>query len=406
MMPTPPLTACPWCSTPLQGGVCYTCQVQWQPVSSFELPPLSPGAVPRAPPYRPPARTPSRPSPESKAKRAYRRFIRYLPPVRLVWIFLALLIYLQGILSSPSGVEVFLGVVLLSAGLDLAIQYGRFVKLRIPDAALAIGTFLVILIQPQVLDITVVAVTVCTIVIRHALRYNGHPWFNPTAMGLTVGYFLFGLAYPWSVAKVSLVDPASVTSYFSLNEIIMILLGVTLILRQRNSWRYVVYFFVAVIPMYVLSPLLVGYPIPTLTGASFLTNVLSPMVLFFGFFMVTEPRTSPASPKHVWMFSVMVAGLLVFLSLLFSLPQETEIAPLGAITPFLALFGGNLFTLTLRLAKRAKRAKPVRRAATRSVPTWDQRRYGSGAMPTFPGWPQPAPGGWAAEYPPWPGAYP
>ena len=392
MMP-PPLTACPWCFTPLQNSACPVCQVAWVPAEPSPPPvaPVRPPVAPRiAPPARagpagagiprvaarpgaPPPRIPPKSprKPESAAKKFGRKVLRQFLPVRLVWIFLIALAYAGHLLDSATGLEALGALLGISAGVDLAIQLGRFTTVRVPDAALAIGAFYLVLVQPGVLTLPLIAILVAGIVIRHAVRLNGHPWFNPTALGLTIGFFLFGTQVPWAVGN----SP--------LDEAVMIVFGLLLILRQRNSWRLPAFFLATVVPLLILTPVLVGKPI-ALNESNLFVAYLSPFILFFAFFMVPEPRTCPSSPRQAPYFAVLVAVLFVALELLFA--EYPVVGPLGAIAPFLALFGGNVYTIVLRLRHRPR---PAKKAAARSVPAWSDVRYGAGGMPSFGGWTPP-----------------
>jgi len=204
-----------------------------------------------------------------------------LPPARLVWISL-LVLGGYGINFLHGLGEFSLVVLPLVAVLsDLAFQAARFPKPRFPDAALATGLFLALLLPPVVPLVLAGAVTFAAIAIRHALRYRGHPLLNPAASGVVLGGILCGLAPAWWVA----VGP--------LGEVLMLGSAAVLLIRSPRSWRAPLGFFVA----YGL----VVAAVHLLVSASVDSNVLvlaviDPTTLFFGLFMVTEPRTAPSDP--------------------------------------------------------------------------------------------------------------
>ncbi|MCI4362508.1 MAG: hypothetical protein L3J77_04895, partial [Thermoplasmata archaeon] len=109
---------------------------------------------------------------------------RYLPPVRLVWIFLAILVWHEGGLVSRAVAEPLLLLPLVAAVTDLGFQKIRFPHLRIPDAAIANGLFLTVILWPTVVSLAVVSVAVATVGVRHAIRVGGHPVLNPAAAGV------------------------------------------------------------------------------------------------------------------------------------------------------------------------------------------------------------------------------
>ena len=302
--------------------------------------PIGPGRAPPPPKKESKPAKPPRPrKPPSRVQKAYRRFLSYVPPVRLVWIFLGLLLYALGAFASASQAGAIAGILVLSVVGDFLAQATRFKKLRIPDAALAMGMFLGVLLEPPAFTIEVAAITLATILIRHIFRQNGRPWLNPTAVGLTIAFFLWGTQVPWNVG-----------APLTWQEGLMVLFGLLLILRQKGAWRIPSYFFAVNIPLTMLAPYLFGGS-PTFTGGPLGTIwgvYLSPFVLFFGLFMVPEPRTSPGAGRQILIFSVIVAVVNVFLPSLINEGMSIGIGPLSAIAPFVALFVGNLYAVFLR----------------------------------------------------------
>lgn len=205
---------------------------------------------------------------------------------------------------------------------DLLFQKVRFGRLRIPDAAIATGLFLALLLPPTVNLLEAGAVTIAAVGIRHALRLKGRPWVNPAASGLLLGALLFGMAPAWWVA----VSPAA--------EILVAVLGIMLSLRQSSRWRLPVVFFIVYAGFSALEHFLVGGVVsPRLLALA----TIDPVVLFFGLFMVTEPRTAPSAPDFQPVFATVVAIASAFLPL--ALPS------LGVL---IALFIGNLLAFAHR----------------------------------------------------------
>lgn len=291
-----------------------------------------------------------RSSTRTRVLRAWRKVLAVFPPVRLVWIFLLTLFYLSGGLAARPGWESLIAVVTASAVVDLGFQWGRFGRFRFPDGALAVAGFLMVLLNPTEVTLPLLAVVVTTHVLRQVLRSSGRPWFNPTALGLTVGFFVLGTRVPWAVGTTPLL------------ELVMIVMGLLLLLRQRSSWRLPFFFFVSAMPLLLLAPLDLGGA-PSLSWSAFLMANLSPLTIFFGLFMVPEPRTAPPSPRHMWIYAALVGELYAFLPLTFT--TWTQLAPIGAIAPFLALFVGNLFTVLLRVRSARHRKAPSSTGETR-----------------------------------------
>ncbi len=336
---------CPWCLAPLDPrGHCWNCLVVWAEGYLQGSPYVAPGAQARSGAAgRPAAAPPRQPvvprKPPSKLQKHYRRFLSYIPPARLIWIFLGILIYEVGGFSSVDSASAVLGILVLAVVADLFAQYTRFVRLRIPDAAIAMGMFLALLVEPPYFSLELATIVLLTILFRHLVRQNGRPWLNPTALGLTIAFFLWGTAVPWNVGGP---DPSG---YPSTSEIVMIAFGIGLILRQKSSWVMPAAFFATVIPLLIISPVFVGGKI-VLSTFSFLTTVLSPLILFFGFYMVPEPRTSPGGKKRMMIYAIVVAVASVVIPIL--LYEVPAYGALGSVAPFLALFVGNLYAVAVR----------------------------------------------------------
>ncbi len=289
------------------------------------------------------ASAPPRGAPAGRAR--VRRFMaRYLSPVRCTW--LALVALGIGSLWDLGGLGVGSLVVLpvVAVATDLIWSKVRFERLRFPDAALVTGLLLALLFPPTVSLLAAGACVLAATSFRHALRFRGHPWFNPAALGVVLGALLFGIAPAWWAG----VNPTG--------EIALVAVGVLLVLRSPSNWRIPTTFFV----VYGLVAGLVHFLFGGILSVDLLLlYTFDSVSLFFGFFMVVEPRTAPSDPALQPMFAGTVAVASVLLSLV--MPS------LGIVV---ALLFGNLFATALRPASPDRSAAPApsRRAARRPVP--------------------------------------
>ncbi len=222
----------------------------------------------------------SSPEPAGPARRRW-HWPRFLKPTRLLWIFLIALgaygVYvLQGL-----GLDSLIVVPAVAVGVDLLFQRVRFPSLRFPDAALATGLFLALIFPPEASLVLASVAAFVAIGLRHALRFGGRPWFNPAVAGIFVGSVILGLAPAWWVA----VGPDG--------ELAMVALGLALLTRSPRSWRLPVTFVVAYSLFTIAQHLAVG---ASLDPRVLLLEAIDPATLFFGLFMVTEPKTAPADP--------------------------------------------------------------------------------------------------------------
>lgn len=271
-----------------------------------------------------------------------RRLLGRFPPVRLLWITLIAIgltgvLYLQG-LGLPSLVV----LPIVAVGIDLLFQRVRFPSVRFPDAALATGLFLALIFPPTAPLLLAGTATVAAISARHVLRFRGRPWFNPAALGALIGALLLGLAPAWWVA----VGPSG--------ELAMLALGLLLLTRNWRAWRLPLTFFAAYALLTVVQHVMVG---ASTAPSVLLLETIDPVLLFFGLFMVVEPRSAPATPYEQPLFAGVVGVAAALL--------PTFLPALGI---FVALLIGNLLSLTMRrstLVQEASVLRPAPRAARR-----------------------------------------
>ena len=293
-----------------------------------------------------------RPAPAASAPAARRKFRvqdiwkRYLPPVRLVWIFLGILVWYGGAFDSAAVAGPILLILGVGIATDLGFQYVRFPKFRIPDTAIATSLFIALIIWPGEASLALASVAVAGVGMRHFFRVGGHPMFNPAALGLTFAVLMFALPNSWHVG-VSLQEEALVA-----------LFGTILIVKAPHTWRFPVFFFAAYIPLVML--IAVAYGGAANLAMIFTTEAVGSQAVFFAFFMVSEPRTAPSSRRAMILYALMLGSVTAILPLLFT--ELPYVGGLGMIAPFLALFVGNAYTVLApasRGQRKAPSAKPV-----------------------------------------------
>ncbi len=283
--------------------------------------------------------------------------------MRLLWLLLtALAGYGIAFLGTGIGISSVLVLPIVAVATDLGLQRIRFERLRFPDAALAIGLFLALLFPPVVPLLAAGASVVLAITVRHTLRFKGRPWFNPAVAGVTLGALLFGILPAW---------------WGSISEVLVLSFGVVLALWQRSTWRLPAVFLTAYAGLAVLMRVVVSLSSGlVLVPRVLLLTAVDPTVLFFGLFMVAEPRTSPADVPTQVVFAIVVATMAALLPL-----------ALPSLALLLALLVGNLLAVVLRLrsARAAERPASARervkspRVRPTGAPRWSVgRRVGVG----------------------------
>ncbi|HYM40474.1 MAG TPA: RnfABCDGE type electron transport complex subunit D [Thermoplasmata archaeon] len=263
-------------------------------------------------------------------RRSVRLFAKLPRPARLLWISLLLLgVYAIAFTLQGQGIVPLIALPALAVETDLLFQMFRFHKIRAPDAAIATGLLLALLLPPTVPLLQAVGVASAAIALRHVLRFQDRPVFNPAAAGVLMGALFFGLAPSW---------------WGSVGMWLVVVLGVVLTLRTPGSWRVPLAFFVSYGVLSVLANLILG---EVTSPQVLLLGALDPAMLFFGFFMVPEPRTSVVRPTDRWIFGLAVG-------------VATGILPavLPSLAPLVALLVGNGIAVALRRS-RAAEAPPV-----------------------------------------------
>ena len=273
------------------------------------------------------------------ARRAATRALARLPrSARLLWISLAVLggyalaVHLHGI-----GLLSLVALPVTAALFDLLFQNFRFPSFRFPDAAIATGALLALLLPPTVSVVQAQAVAVMTVTLRHVLRFRERPLMNPAAVGVVVGAIVFGMAPSW---------------WGSIDVWLVVLLGVIVTLRSPDSWRPATAFLVANALLSPLGNLVLG---ESLSPQVLLLGAADPSMLFFGLFMMSEPRTSPRDPTGAVVFGTSVGGATAFLP-----------AIVPSLAPLIALLLGNFASVAARrLQARATSPEARERAARR-----------------------------------------
>ena len=262
------------------------------------------------------------PKPYVRLRQGFVSTLRFFPPARVTWLALLALglwgiEYLHGL-----GLGSLLGLPIVAVVTDLALQRVRFSTIRFPDAAIASALFLALILPPTVSIVSAGAIVFLVIVVRHSLRSRGRPWFNPATTGIVAGALLFGMSPAWWVA----LGPSG--------EYLMVGLGLLLFARSPGSWRLPVTFFLVYGILTVPEHVLFG---AATSARVLILQAIDPAPLFFGLFMIPEPRTAPSAPRAHPLYAGSVAITAVFLPIVFP-----------ALGILLALLVGNGLAVALR----------------------------------------------------------
>ena len=254
-----------------------------------------------------------------KLRIAWRRAV---PPARLLAISLAVLAGYACYVLHGLGLGPLLVVPVLAGTLDLGFERVRFEGLRVPDAGIATGLLVAVLLPPTTPLLVSGAVATVAVAAKHVLRFRGRPWLNPSATGVVVGSAAFALQPAWW----AVVSPIAL--YLCVG------LGVTLIVARASPWRLPASFLITYGAFAALLHAMLG---AALDPRVLVLQAVDPVTVFFAFFMMAEPRAAPADPAAQVLYAGVVGIVGALSSLLFP-----------ALDLLVALLIGNLLALALR----------------------------------------------------------
>ncbi|HEY4303698.1 MAG TPA: RnfABCDGE type electron transport complex subunit D [Gemmatimonadaceae bacterium] len=178
---------------------------------------------------------------------------------------------------------------------DLPILRYREGAWTFPDGALLTGLFVALILTPHEPWWVAALTSAVAILSKYVLRAGRANVFNPAAIALFISYFLFHTGQSWwgSLPELPL-------------AVIVVLLGTGIFITQRVNKVPVVISFLGA--YYLLFTLAAFVSDPRRVSALYRAPDLH-MALFFAFFMVTDPPTSPPKHREQWIYGVIVAAV-------------------------------------------------------------------------------------------------
>jgi Na+-translocating ferredoxin:NAD+ oxidoreductase RnfD subunit len=300
-------------------------------------------------PVRPPRRTPIA---------VFRKFVRTPKGYMLGALLLLLTVALpnQGVLA----LEVTVVSVLASCLAELLLCRALFV----PTSALLTGLFVAMVMDPHDPLAAIAATSALAIGAKHLVRTSRAHIFNPAALALAIAPYLFGLGESWWGAAAGLPVVA----------LLPLLAAGYVVVDRTNKAPSVLAFLGVYFALFTIAT--VALPGENTHLAQFYRDPFVGAALFFAFFMLTDPPTSPVRLREQLIFGAGVAVLAVTIEL-----SRDMLAYL-----FLGLLIGNAWWAWRRVAAMQK-APAAPRARLTSAPS--PRRSAKGTRPLVP---RPAPG--------------
>jgi Na+-translocating ferredoxin:NAD+ oxidoreductase RnfD subunit len=236
------------------------------------------------------------------------------------------------------------GIVAIFVSVVLDVLFCRFEKRKriMPDGAVITGLIIALILGTTTSLAIVAATAFLAILFKHILIYKNKAIFNPAAFGLFLSILLFHTEQSWWGAFGDL----------SAWTIIVLLIGGYMVTNRVNKFQQVFMFLgTSFVLLLIMGLLHVG------DAADAFRPPFINATLFFGFFMLTDPPTSPAKTKDQIAYSFLVALVGTVIYGIFG----------GLMYLFIGLFIGNLYHVFKKRAYlKEMKARPKVTRSTRS----------------------------------------
>ncbi len=191
---------------------------------------------------------------------------------------------------------------IIAVGVSLTVNYFYCTitnKKGSRDGTIITGLIISLILSFTTSWLVVAGTAVIAILFKHLLVYKKKPIFNPAAFGLLLSIFIFQTGQSWWGAFGDL--PAW--------TIIFLLIGGYIVTDRVNKFPQVFSF----LGTFFILLFLMGY-FNVGNAADALRPPFINAALFFGFFMLTDPPTSPAKVKNQVIFGILsaVSGIIVY----------------------------------------------------------------------------------------------
>lgn len=229
-------------------------------------------------------------SPLAPVLRFFRSPKGYLLLVFVVVIAVALLV--EGVAKSIGSLEVATATAVV---VDLILTYLYAGHVELPSGALLTGLIVGLILSPTEPTVVVAATSTLAIASKYLFRTRWSNVFNPAAFGLVIAGAVFGSAESWWGASPDL----PVVS-------VVVLLATGFFLADRINKIPMVLAFVGAFYILFSASAIVGDPSRV---AEVFRSPDANAVLFFAFFMLDDPPTSPTRYGDQVLYAVVVGGI-------------------------------------------------------------------------------------------------
>ncbi|MDP4084292.1 MAG: RnfABCDGE type electron transport complex subunit D [Bacillota bacterium] len=238
----------------------------------------------------------------------------YVAFAMIVYLLIASIGY-----KNALGIKNGLVAVIASVIVDIFMNMIKKRKWTIPDGAIITGLIISLILSTATSLAVIAGTAVIAILSKHIIVYKKKPIFNPAAFGLLLSVLIFQTGQSWWGAFGDL--PAW--------TILFLLIGGYLLTNRINKFVQV---FTFLGTSFLLLVLMAHFNIGDAMDA-FRPPFIN-ATLFFGFFMLTDPPTSPGKNGDQLIFGLLTAAIGTIIYALFG----------GLIYLFIGLCFGNLYS--------------------------------------------------------------
>lgn len=233
-----------------------------------------------------------------------RPLIRFLrtPKGLLLIIFFGLLAVACLKLDSSVITSKVIAAALLAAAIDMVLTYWRRSEWILPDGAVLTGMIIAFILRPQEGWFVLLVTVTVAIFSKHALRTHWSNIVNPAAFALVVAALVFSPGQSWWGA---LPDLGIV------GALILLVTG-GFIAERLNKLPMILAFFGAYFTLFTVASIFHSSAV----AETFVTPDLQ-AALFFAFFMLDDPPTSPVRHEDQVVFGIIVAAVAYFIFMRF-----------------------------------------------------------------------------------------
>lgn len=216
----------------------------------------------------------------------FRKTWHSLDIINLMLVSLIILLIYNLYVFGISNLQSVIIIVVTTSLLDIAINYVKEKRLFLPKTAIITGLILGLVIDASLYLLILTAAI--AILSKHVIKIRGRHIFNPANFGLFVALFL----------------PVSESWWGMYNPLPVILLGLLIVYKLKRYHQVLPFLAVNAILMLIIFATDVGKIINYLTSG---------ILLFFVFYMMIEPVTSPMHKKSRIAFGTLAGIFAVIL---------------------------------------------------------------------------------------------